>query len=153
MLIECDDAMVAWQHEIVLSAEAGSSRHGYTKVTDDLRRGKVTTEQYIPIAKQVTKNYQTGEVNTTELMKKETTTKDYRKGTMTKKECTTAKTVTEDRRKGIKTTEKLKATKTVTKDCRTIRRAATKQSHHSSKEICPMSMFTRKYFMQNLFFK
>ena len=140
------------QQIIVLPAAAGSTRHGYMKVTDDLKRGKVITEQCIPIAKQVTKDYQTGKVNTAEVMKKKTTTKDYRKGTITTENRTTAKSVTEDSRKGIKTTEKLETTKTSTKDCRNTGSVVTKQSHHSSKEICPKSRFTRKYFMQNLFF-
>jgi len=128
------------QHQLVLTAAGGSTRHGFTKVTVDLKHGKVITEQYIPIAKQVTKDYQNGKVTTKEQMKKKTTTKDYRKGTVTTKDRTTAKSVTEDSRKGIKTTEKLETTKTSTNDCRNTGRVVTKQSHHSSKEICPMSM-------------
>jgi len=134
-------------------AAAGSSRHGYMRLANDLKGGKVITEEYIPISKQVTKDYQTGKVNTTEVVMKKTTTKDYRKGTVTTENRTTAKTVTEDWRKGIKTTVKSETTMTTTKDCMNNGPVVTKQSHHSSKEICAMSMFTRKYFMQNLFFK
>lgn len=123
---------------ILPATAAGSTKYGYLKVTDDLRHGKVITEEYRPVMKQVTKDYQNRKVITTELVRKKTTTKDYLKGTVTTKNGDKAKMVTEDNRKGLITTERHERSKSATIDCRTPGKVVTRESHHSSKEVCPM---------------